>query len=1165
MNLYITSRFNMNNVKRLFVAALLCYVVGNVRAQEPQGDPFQYNPSEKMFLPTPEQASLLKFTNIPAGNHTGVFGYSIPIYTIEGKAFSLPISIDYHGMGIKVNELSGSVGIGWALNLGGISLSEEVRGERDQSITKLNYFDVDSFLPEETPPNQDYLNGLSMLGLGPGGPQYTPDKELHPDYYCYSLLNNSGRFMLDNDSKPHTIPKDNVKITGNNSFVITDSKGLIYHFSIFQQENANYGNGMNGNGGIVENRKSYGHKLDYIEIPHTGETITFEYYEVSYGYFSSHTVTNKIYFNQSGVPITIPGGSNTYGTVTEYLPKSITYNYTKVEFNYKRDGINPSKFLDREDVDNIYDNNIIGDAGGILEYIEVTDLSNDLTIKQYKLLTDYFVSDNESLPDLELNYDKTPWKKRLKLEGIQDLINDTDYEFEYYGESEGKALPPRFSFKTDYWGMYNGKNNNTELNYFTILHAGEVFHFSGADKKPDINFAKTGSLKKVKLPTGGSQSFEYELDKFKNTVFDDDDTVFNPVYNYQEREHIIDQTIVYNDPDYDEIILNITPPAPDFREGISHKLLYYTGYEPPSYTPPDGIPTETCYYAQLFENNSAITNRIYVSGEYDLPQLDPTKSYSFRIFKHPGTNENIGTFNIQFTLKWIDENVTYPQNREAGTLRVKTITLNDANGNAQIKRSYNYDDFDTPALSSGKFTGRQLTPYYVSDEPEKGSVYNITNNDIYNLTSAFGKSVVYENVTETYESTDPSESSKNHKKEYIFSLPYTAGFPVYSKPLSPFPHNDYTGGLLLEERVKNNQNQLVAVTRNQYNYENPDYFFNQFSANYYSPYNFALSPALLISMGRRETYELHPFDINFYHLTSAWIKLKKTTVDEYENGTRVRTNFTEYTYNENTGAQNEFKSILPVSVTTRTSMAKDDETYMEKLKIVYKYPQDLVGVEQTPFMQNLKDANRISDPVITEKYIVKSGTETKLSELHMKYGANLLPSEVHYRSEPGNIDINSTADRKVRYSRYDTSGNIEEFIMEDDTPVSIIWGYNKQFPIAKVEGIGFQAIEDDIDTFDLVNLSNADDDHCLGTNNQCSEADLRKALNDFRNTGTFNGVAAENVMVTTYTYDPLLGITSITQPNGQVEYYKYDTAGRLEYIHDKDLNVIKNMRYNYKD
>src|SRR5690606_7056867 len=146
---------------------------------------------------------------------------------------------------------------------------------------------------------------------------------------------------------------------------------------------------------------------------------------------------------------------------------------------------------------------------------------------------------------------------------------------------------------------------------------------------------------------------------------------------------------------------------------------------------------------------------------------------------------------------------------------------------------------------------------------------------------------------------------------------------------------------------------------------------------------------------------------------------------------------------------------------------------------------------------------------------------------------------------------------------YDANGNLLQYTLADGTPVSIIWGYNGQYPIAKVEGVGFQAIEDDIDNFHLVTLSDADDDTGLGIGNDCSESILRKALSDFRHTGTFNGVAAVNVMVTTYTYDPLIGVTSITAPNGQTEYFEYDNAGRLIKVKDHEGKELKKSDYHY--
>jgi YD repeat-containing protein len=50
----------------------------------------------------------------------------------------------------------------------------------------------------------------------------------------------------------------------------------------------------------------------------------------------------------------------------------------------------------------------------------------------------------------------------------------------------------------------------------------------------------------------------------------------------------------------------------------------------------------------------------------------------------------------------------------------------------------------------------------------------------------------------------------------------------------------------------------------------------------------------------------------------------------------------------------------------------------------------------------------------------------------------------------------------------------------------------------------------------------------------------------------------------TYTYDPLIGMTSQCDVNSRVTNYEYDAFGRLQYIRDENRNILKKYCYNYQ-
>jgi YD repeat-containing protein len=56
----------------------------------------------------------------------------------------------------------------------------------------------------------------------------------------------------------------------------------------------------------------------------------------------------------------------------------------------------------------------------------------------------------------------------------------------------------------------------------------------------------------------------------------------------------------------------------------------------------------------------------------------------------------------------------------------------------------------------------------------------------------------------------------------------------------------------------------------------------------------------------------------------------------------------------------------------------------------------------------------------------------------------------------------------------------------------------------------------------------------------------------------------QNSQMMTYTYSPLVGMTSSCDVDNRVTYYTYDALGRLRYIRDQNGNMIKTYQYHYQ-
>lgn len=117
----------MNNLKIIlsvfFLACCLSFSYGQSRFGTSSTVP-----------PSPTVGSLAKFVETPVAKHTGLPEVEINLHTIKLKEIAVPITLRYHLSGIKVDELSSPVGLGWQVDAGG-AVIQNINGLNDFMAT----------------------------------------------------------------------------------------------------------------------------------------------------------------------------------------------------------------------------------------------------------------------------------------------------------------------------------------------------------------------------------------------------------------------------------------------------------------------------------------------------------------------------------------------------------------------------------------------------------------------------------------------------------------------------------------------------------------------------------------------------------------------------------------------------------------------------------------------------------------------------------------------------------------------------------------------------------------------------------------------------------------------------------------------------------------------
>jgi YD repeat-containing protein len=166
------------------------------------------------------------------------------------------------------------------------------------------------------------------------------------------------------------------------------------------------------------------------------------------------------------------------------------------------------------------------------------------------------------------------------------------------------------------------------------------------------------------------------------------------------------------------------------------------------------------------------------------------------------------------------------------------------------------------------------------------------------------------------------------------------------------------------------------------------------------------------------------------------------------------------------------------------------------------------------------EGNNILKP--TTIYQAKAGTDTPLFDyrIHTRYQYNVKSNTI----EKDQLGIKET----------------------------FLWSYNGLYPVIHINGAGLDEVRGMINSN---GLSSYVDGNFItqDTNIEYVAGKLREA---------FSGTASQ---VDSYTYQPLVGMTSATDPHGLKTTYEYDSAGRLKYVKDANGKILKSYEYHYKN
>lgn len=1044
----------------------------------------------KVIKPSPETSALFRFADYPMDYSTGLPQINIPIYEVQSGSLSVPISLSYHASGRRVSDQDGPIALGWSLNAGGM-ISRTIYGSPDFGTGAHGTY---SFPNPFRVSNLNMLDDPDLVYLEKIIHYDNPDSVIKPwmdseyDVFSYSFNNNSGKFIFKDNNGVKTaamLPYKAYVVTptysqwGLTNIDITDDKGVLYKFTAGENYSAAADQAVSG---LV---------LTQIISADKTDVITFKY---SYFIQSRISVSQQTALldqvNDDGSTAAMPGPHfSAINSESHDEEKYQISRLTEIDFNQGK----------------VLFNLVSGDDK--VDNIQVLNLNNEVlkTIQINRSVCDY-MSDGA--------------KPTNKLDGL--VFKDKtgagieNYAFQYYSTQFANSDTNVNLRYCDWWGYYNASGVQSMVPYYTNIPSQSFWggNFGpitvgdpSTNRAPNLLGLKSGVLKKIIYPTGGSTEFTYENNKYisladnqvrtgpglrVSQIATDDNrgTISTKSYKYGVNESgygFIDLEPNLNTMTSEVIYAYFfgdgTHFNPIHNNDGHHQRNFLSGFVPELSALADRpiIYTEVAEYHGTQDKNIGKTvfnydNYAWGTGPMPVfpPYVELGKDNSPTILRMHIPSWNYWN-NPSLITQTEYKNVTNPtgityQMKKQISNSYTINTIEDVAG-LHVARVYNFPQ-----------TGRTTTTNYgllyaeaFAIHPNQGGPRYIYSYSDYHIP------VGIKNLTSTTETlfNDDGTTVSNstayvyNANQFISQTNRTGSDKIPLSTQIKYPA-DYTGNAVLT--------QMIAPTLNMVNFpvEQNDF---------------------------QNSTPLKGVRTNYFNWGSTTPMIAPQTIDVKTGANAYETRLRYYGYDTNgnpTGVSKEngppisyiwdYQNSLPIAEVKNAAVADIAYTSFE--------------ADGTGNWTGINTANVVTDAnsITGTRYYNFNGTT--LSKTGLISGTVYL---VSYWSKNG---------------AYTVSG----------TPVS---GWPKSIRTVSINGVTWTNWEHKVSGVTTISIS--------GTG----------AIDELR----LYPAAAQ---MTSYTYTPLIGMTSQTSTANGISYFEYDTYGRLKLIRDLNNNILKTFSYKYQ-